>query len=57
MYLQDKEEKPFLTIQIQAQEQQQQKVQILQEEVQACMEQVPKMFHLWTKWSLCKEMS
>ena len=56
MYVQDKEEKPFSTLQIQAQEQQQQKVQILQKEVQACMEQVPEMFHLWTKGSLCKEM-
>ena len=57
MHLQDKEEKPFSAIQIQAQEQQQQqKVQIIQKEVQACMEQVPEMFHLWTKGSLCKEM-
>ena len=52
--LQDKKEKSFSALKIQAQEQQ--KVQILQEEVQACMEQVPEMFHLWTKGSLCKEM-
>ena len=54
MHLQDQEETSLSELQVQTQEKQ--KVQILQEEVQACMEQVLEMFHLWTKGSLCKEM-
>ena len=55
MHLQDQKETSLSELQVQTQEKQE--VQILQEEVQACMEQVLEMFHLWTKGSLCEEMS
>ena len=54
MHLQDQEETSLSELQVQTQEKQ--KVQILQEEVQACMEQVSEMLHLWTERSLCEEM-